>query len=510
MPGGNWNSSLLPVRSGTFANFIAAVQAALTPGTTGSVAIVGEADWGPANVVESCNSQAAVDGFYGGLTWGGDLRDAALQTLDGFDDGGAQFALTYRAVDSTGTEAVLTLNDASGVAALVLTAFYPGIRANNWSVIVQTNASNSSNKDILLYESGVQIAAFMNITGGTNTAAAAEVTAVTALPTVSDFVTATSTGTTGRALANIVGVVGGAGGFTGGNSGSTLTLADYTAAFTALQGFWFDAVALANVTDLPTQDAFAAWGIAYNQTSGHRTFVVIGGAQGESSTAAVARSFAAGSPSTGNFNNPDVINAGVTDLVNQSTGAVLSTAYLAPRIAGSVSAAGLGRATTGMTWTGYSINSSTNTPSDAGYQNLVLNGVFCFRADDPTTVSVEEGITSQVTYNSTFDVNKNITNPQAHQQIANVAIDHFIANTLQVLGNAARGSLRNAGAGQTNFVGNVVAFLNALSKQNVIEGGATAAIDNRYNNTGNALFLTIGITYVEFVNQFLFTVTVAG
>jgi hypothetical protein len=493
MPGGIWNASLLPVRSGTYMDFIAAVSAAVSPGTTGSVAIIGTADWGPINTLQTVQNEGEASALFGAATWGGALYDATLQALDGFDDGGAQQVFAYRVVGAGAMNASVVLKDASAAPALTLTAFYPGVRANNWTVTVQTNASTPANCDILLYESGALIAEFLNIPGGTNTAAVASINAYN-----SPFVTAVATGTAGRALANIVGVTGGNGSFTAGNSGTTLTVASYAAAFTALSIFTFDAVALANVTDGPTQDSFAAWVASYNTTSGSRTFGVIGGAQGESNAIAVARSYSPGA-TTGDYNSCDMVNS-TLDLVQLATGAVFSSAYLAPRLAGAISACGLARAATGVTWSGYNVS---NPPSNAAYGTLVSSGVLCYRQDDATTISIEEGVTSQVTVDTNL-------NPAAHQRIANVAVDHFIANTVKLLGNAARGSLRNSGAGRNGFLGNVEGMLTALEVQSALDAGSTVAVDTRYDNSGNRMFIAVGLNYIEFTEQFLFTVAVGG
>jgi hypothetical protein len=508
MPGGTWQVGNLPVRSGTYINFVNAVTAALAPGTQGAVGIVGTASWGPSNTPTQVATQGDLDNYLGGPslapTYGGTVRDGALQALDGFDDGGATSVIFYRAVAADGAPATVTLKDSTAAAAVTLSGYYDGVRANDWSVTVLANPSTPANMDVTVWENAVPIAQFLNIPGGTNSALVSAIMDVPA-PGQQRLVTATLVGTGNRALALVSNTS--AALFAGGNDGSALAVGDYAAAQTALEAWIMDAVALCNCTDAPTLDQFVAWIEAYNQSSGFRTFGVIGGAQGEGLSPALLRSYDPSQidqPSpTGDYDDCDVVNAGATDILRLSDGAILSTAYLAPRIAGAVVQAGIKRSMTGVTWTGYRVN---NPLSNQGYISAVQGGVFCFRQDDPLTVSVESGVTAQVTSNTATDYT---ARPAAHAKIRNVAIDHFIADQLTTEGNANRGQLLNTGAGRANFLGNVIAFFGVLEQNNVLQPGTTVALDSGFVQTGSALFLIIALLYLDAVEQFFFTIQVA-
>lgn len=502
MPGGTWSVSNPPIRSGTYINFVNAVTAALAPGADGAVGIIGTAEWGPENLPVQITTQGELDAYLGGAAtapvYGGSVRDASLQALDGLDNGGATSVVFYRAVNAAGAAATAGLKDAS-TNAVTLTAYYRGLRANNWSVTVLNNPTVPANKDVVVWENGQPIAQFLNVggaSGGTNDALVAAVNAST-----QQIVKATLVGASGRVLAVVPTTS--ATVFAGGVSGSTLVLGDYATAQNAFGNWILAAIALANVADAPTLDGFVAWVKAYNQTTGYRCFGVVGGLPGELLSVALLRSFnsnpAAG---TGSYDNCDVVNVGATDALRLSDNAVLGTAYLAPRIAGAIAATGIKRSMTGLSWTGYRVN---NPLTDAGYSSAQQGGVFCFRQDDPITMSVESGVTAQVTSNTAMDAS---ARPFAHTKIRNVAIDHFIASTLTTQGNQQRGALLNTGAGRANFLGNVIKFFKTLEASNVLQAGTTITFDTAFVQTGSALYMRIGLLYLAAVEQFFFTIQV--
>ena len=499
MPGGTWSVNAPPVRSGTYINFVSAVTAALAPGTQGAVGIIGTADWGPENTAVQITTQGELDAYLGGAglaaIYGGTLRDAVLQALDGFDDGGATSVVFYRAVSVTGAAATVSLKDVSNDA-VALSAKYDGVRANNWSVTVLNNPTVPANMDVTVWESGRPIAQFLNVPGGTNDALVDAISVSN-----QQLVTASLVGAAGRKLAVVSSTA--AATFASGDSGSDVAITDYAAAQQVFENWILAAVALANVDDGPTLDQFAAWVKSYNQSTGFRSYGIVGGVAGEQLTDALARSYVPNpAATTGNYDNCDIINVGGTDILRLSDLAVLSTAYLAPRLAGAIAATGIKRSMTGVTWTGYRVN---NPLSDGGYIAATEGGVFCFRQDDPITVSVESGVTAQVTSNTAED---ETARPFQHTKIRNVSIDHFIAGQLTTEGNRQRGALLNTGAGRANFLGNVIKFFAALEASNVLQAGTTVSFDTAYVQTGSALYMRIGLLYLEAVEQFFFTIQV--
>jgi hypothetical protein len=484
---------------GTYVNFVAAVSAAITPGPQGTVAVVGTADWGPENVVQYMPNQGSYDATYSTST-NGSLRDGTLSALDGFDNGGANQAIVYRAVGADGAAGTLVLSDGSRAAALTLTARYRGARINNFYVVVQTNAANSANKDLVLYERGVELERWTNVTGGTNTAF---VEALTLIP--SEYVTAAISGTRDRALANVVGAIGGAGGFgTGGggvngNSGLTLTAGDYVDAQEALYQLPFTAIVLHDVTDDTVLDAFNAFILDYNRNTGRRTFGLVGGRVDETFTDAITRTL--------EYNNIDMLNL-YGAFRRLSDGTVFSSAQFAARFAGAVANVGLVRAATNLKLSDYQVVTplSASEYEAAARSGSRALGVVVFANDNTQRMRSERAVTTLVNLRGATSLPDETYD---HQVVRNVAIDHFVNNTLNDRGDVDVGQLLNTETGRNNFIAAIIDFLKALEDQSILQSGSTVELDTRFDNTGGALFITIGYQYVDAVERFFFTVRVS-
>jgi len=501
MAGGTWSTTAPPQRAGIYFNFIAAVSAAVAAGPQGIVGTIGTANWGPIGQPTIVTSQGGYEALFG--TTSTQLRDAVLSSFSGFDLGGATQVIAYRIAGSLAAAGTLTLKNATK-AALKLAAKYKGTRANKWSISIVTEGAN---KGLFLYEEGKLLTSYTGIEKGyaENFAKAIEARIAEGAepylgkPTV-------EAGEGALALANIVGVVGGEGGFTAGNDGTTLLLAEFTEAYEKFSQLTFTCLCVPNIADWatgdsPTLDGLAAMIKEYNLHSGLRAFGIVGGKEGETLAEAAQRSYNPSKPTEGNYNNPDIINLGVTDLVSLATGATIPTAKLCGRLAGAVANAGLRRALAGITLTGYQV---VKPPSNAQYIEAIEKGVMLLENISSEVVEIAKGTTSLV----------NIpTSPYAedtvlHKAARNVAIDHFIQNQLRFSGQAAIGSLLATITGRNNYIGNVLEFLRGLEKQNVLEPGSTVELDPRYESTGGALFVRVGINYLSAYERFFFTVTV--
>jgi hypothetical protein len=503
MPGGGtWNSSSPPARTGAYFNFSAALQAAISSGVVGTTVVIGTGDWGLVGGAREITGNGDYNAEYG-VSTNGTLRDGVLGALDGFDDGGAGRVLAMRVAGSAKVKGTCVLDDGSAVDALTLTAKYEGARANNFHFTVQTNAVNGSNKDLILYESGVELERWENVTGGTNS------NFVTAINTTapSKFITAAVAGAGARALANIVGVIGGTGaigtvgGGVAGNSGLTITSADVVAALGVVGNQVFDTIALANITDDTTLDAFVAWLRDRNET-GKRCFGVIGGAAAELMSAAKTRATEYDGAATYRQAALNLVNLGFTDLRRLSDDVVLSTALLAPRFAGHLAAVGFTRDMTNVRWTGYQVNTVTTPSNFVDAQN---SGVVMFDNDTTTRVSIESGVNSLITTNAD-------TRHPAMKEIRNVAIMHFIENTLsRVAKDLYLGSLANDEAGRKDLVGSFGMFLKDLEALKALQPGQSEVVlDDTYQQTGDAVYLRYGVKFQGVVKRIFSTVQIGN
>lgn len=517
MPG-VWNPSSPSQRAGAYFNFSAALNAALTAGVVGRTAVIGTADWGPLGLGNPVRGRGELEANYSSST-NGTLHDGSLAALEGFDEIGAGEVLAYRVAGSSAAAGVVTLKDGSAVDALTLTAKYKGVRANNFTVTVQTNGSN---KDLILYESGVELERWENVTSGNNDAFATAIN--TTFP--SQYVVAAVAGSSARALTNIVGTIGGSGGFASGNSGfSDLAVGDYTAALGVLGNQAFDSIALADlaaadaasssITAIAVLDAFVAW-LRDRNEDGKRTFGVIGGVAGESLSAAKARLTATSSPpasgtgysdgknTDGSYTYHDVainlINLS-TDLRRLADDVIFSSSQLAPRYAGALAGVGFSRSMTYLHLTGYQVS---NPPSS--YTDAKKGGVVVWANDTPDRVLLDNAVTALVTPGTAADTKR----PASLQKARNVAITHFIENTLsQVAKDRYVGQAINNSTGRNDLLASFQQFLKDLENSNALVAGTSDVhLDDAFVQEGDAVYLAYEIQFQGTIERIFSSVRV--
>jgi hypothetical protein len=457
----------------------------VSPGATGRTAVMGTATWGPENTVFEVSSQGAFDAQQG--TDAGTLRDAVLAAFDGFDGSGAQTVIGYRLVGSAGAKAALTLNDGSAAAALVLTAKYKGTRGNGFQAVVQANATNGSNRDLILYEDGVEVERWSDVTSGYNQHF---VTAInTSYP--SKYVVASTAGSTSRTVKNYT--LGDNALLTSGNDGTTLTT-EVEAGWTALEPVTFDCIAFPVLTDNSDtkMDLFATWLKARNDSAGARCIGFVGGLAAEVYATALARSV--------EYNTGYLVNVGCTDLKRLSDGTVFSTAQCAARLAGCVSGLGLRRAVTNMKLTGWQVNS---TLALSYITSAITDGIVVFSNDSASRVKVEAGVTTLRTTTT--------TQPTAYKKIRNVVTTGYIQNVLTNVANDKYvGAVANSPTGRRDLVGNFLAFLRDLEEAQVLQSGSTVQLDDQYVQGGNAVYVAFSIGLVDAIERIFSTVKLSA
>jgi hypothetical protein len=491
MPG-TWSTTNPPTRPGAYFNFVSAARQAVTQGVSGTTALVFTADWGPENTVVELNSASEYDSTFSTST-GGTGRDAVYGAFDGFSQGTNRI-YAYRNVAAAGVAASVSLTAAT--ATMLLTAKYKGVRPNNsWHVTVQTNVEDGTAKDLILYESGNELERFSKVAGGT---VANFMAAINDVTTGSKYVVASTVGGSG-ALTNVVGVAGGAGGFASGNSGLTPSTNEWNAALTALSYYDFNAIAFGNMTDDTTRDILVSWTKAQNG-EGRRFFAVVGGTAAEAlSTGGVAGTGNTGMQRADDYDDQNIINVGATDLKRLSDGVVLSTAQLAPRVAGAVAGMGLRRSLTYARLEGYQVN---NPLSSQDYTTSIAQGVVTFANDGTSRIRIESGVTALQTTNTT---DRHAT----FQKVRNVAISHYIQNTLtRVANDNYIGQTPNTDTSRRDLVGNFLAFLKILEDQQVLQPGSQVTLDPGYTQTGNAMYVQFGVKYADSIERIFTSVKI--
>jgi hypothetical protein len=334
---GTFSKSALPKRPGAYFNFQVVQAEPLLVNTVGAIALGITHSWGPENTVVQLNSFADFLALFGqgGTTppayTGGykAVRDAFKgEGLPGY--GGAGTVYAYRIVDSTGAKATKALSNGT-TNALTLTALYKGTFGNQLSFTVTANPDNpSTNADLTIYVQGTIAEVFTYAkTDITDLAAQINGTTPYNADTKSDWVTAGSV-TSGTALT----VVSSPSAATSGNDGTgSIAAGDYSAARTAFEPYRFSVLAFENLTDSSILAAVKTWAVNLN-AKGKRFLTVVGGGvagAAETMSTAVTRS--------GTLNDPNFVNLGGGRFTDSDYGLV-TTAQLAPRLAGIIAARG--------------------------------------------------------------------------------------------------------------------------------------------------------------------------
>lgn len=374
MPG-VFSKSARPKRPGSYVNFDASVATDVPPSIGSTVALGFTHDWGPSERCVLLRNLGEFKAIFGPTetTAGFKAVKQAFQG-EGLDGrGGAGAVLAFRMVGSAGAKAVKTLSNTTPAPAITLTAKYDGSYGNTLSVTTQDNAVSAANTDLILYLGGVEVERYTFVDATVSDL-------VTQINANSKWVTATQL-ITGVALGVVTNQA-----FATGNDGTTLLAADYTAAMTAFGVERFGVLAFENLTDTSITLSLRTWSENLN-ANGKYFMTVLGGLTDELIATAVTRAQAAASE--------NIVTLGVGSVTDSLLG-VLSTAMLAPRVAGILAAKGEAQSMTFSRMAGLSIlvgasTAEISTAFDAGVMVLTRD------SDPDAPVRIEKALTTYVT-----------------------------------------------------------------------------------------------------------------
>lgn len=306
-----------PVRPGTVVTIVGQSQPRALPSLADTVALVITHSGGPVNVPREVTSMEEFDAIYGAIPGVG--RDAVLSALDGGglpDARGAGTVIVNRMAGSAVATATRLLTNTTPATAITITGDYPGTRYNNVTVSDAVDPNVAGNHIFTVKYQGL-------VVGSYSYPQTALDQLVAQINTSDQYINA-ALNINGIALTAVSDVA-----LTGGNDGTTLVAGDYTAALTALQWSRFAVLSFMDLTDGPTQTAVLAW-VNSMAAAGRPALVVFGGALNETLTTAIARSVSLASYY--------VVNLGVGSVHDDLLSRDLSTAQLAPRVAGIITA----------------------------------------------------------------------------------------------------------------------------------------------------------------------------
>jgi hypothetical protein len=454
---GTFSKANRPRRPGAYFNFQAAEAEPQLGSTTGTVLVPFTHSWGPSETITELNSFGDFLAIFGRGSEVGEYTEGYQAVHDAFRGegfggrAGAGTVLAYRLVGAAGAKASKVVQNTTPANAITLTARYDGSKGNDLKVQVVANAVDSvTYNDLVIYDGSIEIERWRH--------AKTDITQLAAdINAGSNWVTAGSV-TSGTAL----GIQGSPVDFTGGDDGTTLLAADYTALMSAAEPHRFSLFAAANLTDSGILASVATWSAGLN-VSGKRFLSVVGGAAGETVSTAVTRS--------ATFNDPNVVNLGGGTYTDSKFGDV-STAQLAPRVAGILAAAGEAESITFKRLAGLSIKlGSTN----AEVLSALDGGVVTIARDShpEAPVRLEKGLT---TFTDTDDDDRPLeiySNPKFVRTMHALELELTEFGEVNVIGR-----LPVNDSTREYLVGQMSARLEAREIAGVIQAGWTVDVDN--------------------------------
>lgn len=382
-----------PDLPGTKITFVGDEITTVAPSFAEVVAVPIVHDWGPlgseSEGTRLVTSFAQFEATYGtGDTPG---RTAVLGAFQGMGLNGARGAggvLVHRMATGAAAKATRALSNTTPAVAITLTALHNGDRGEEISVTVTDDPVTAGSDRLQVWFRGAVVESYTYA----QTDIAALVTLINARP--SRYVTA-ALGITGVALAAQAAPLA----LQNGNNGDVVTATEWLAALDALEFQDFGIFAPYNLTDSSIQASVLSW-LRSQETEQRPIRAVFGGAAGEVLATAVTRSTA--------LADPHVINIGIGTWHDDLVDADLSTAQLAPRVAGVLAARGQGSALTRAPLAGLTPVGSTG-PSIAELVAARDGGVTAFRrvSDPDTEVAISQGVTtftSRVTAARPYDI----------------------------------------------------------------------------------------------------------
>jgi hypothetical protein len=388
--GGIFSKANRPPLPGAYFNWINQIAQAVQPGPGTVVAIPFTHDWGPFKEVVRVSSFGDFQAVYGSADDTDGYR-AVKQAFIGEGlpgRGGAGEVVAVRWGGSAAAKSTHNFNNTTPASAITLTAKYEGTKGNDLKVTTQNHAADAAKNELLLFDGTTLLEKYV-YTDTNITDLAAQINEL------SDWVDATMH-ITGVALATVSGTA-----LTGGNDGTTLIGSDWTDIEDLLAVEDFDVFAPYNLTDDTIMTAAATW-IGDLNDAGRRCFAVFGGDVDETITDALTRS--------GELANPNIINVGVGTLTDNTLGSGgvpldLSTAMIAPRIAGILAARSEYKSLTSARLAGVDIKSG---PDVADQQSAFDGGVLVFTRDSVAAapVHVLAGVTTWTSTDAATDPTK--------------------------------------------------------------------------------------------------------
>lgn len=324
--------------------------------------LVSFADWTNLYGDSDTEGRTAVAGAFSG------------QNLDGA--GGAGGVIPFR-MGAGAVRASATIQNTAPANAIGIEAKWAGTRGNSYSFKIDVDPADATRDRLrVLYKGAVVETYSYPNTDIASLAASIASRDAGNIRLKASVATVTGTRLTATAGTSLV----------GGTDGGAITGADHTAAMAALEFQPFTIISPANLTDPVIQASYFAW-IQTQDDQNRPVRLVTGGSAGEVLDTAITRTAALADPHVVNFG----IGTWHDDVLNKD----LSTAQLAPKIAGILAAKGEGRALTGAEIGGLHAVGSTAPTLDQITVAVQRGVTVLMRTDSDTAdVRIAKGLTT--------------------------------------------------------------------------------------------------------------------
>lgn len=372
-------SFVLPENPGVAISFVGERVQRPAPSFSQVVAIPIVHDWGPLGTdLENMDPKltlAQFEGEYGsGDTEGRTAVVGALNGVGLLGQGGAGGVIPFRMAGASKAKATRIIQNTTPATALTLTAKYHGTRGNDLGTIVDDDPQDATKDRLRITFRGAVVETYRY--------APTDITALAAAINLSSkWVTAVAD-LSGVALTQSTLA------FAGGDNGATLTLAEWQDAWDALEFANFGIYAPFNLVDTAILAAQHTW-VQLMAQEMRPIRAVIGGPAGETLAQAITR--------TAPLRDPHVISLGVGTYHDDLLDKDLSTAQLAPRLAGVLAARGEDKALTYAEVAGLSVVGSSG-PTTQELRPAADAGVTVFRreSDLDAELVVSRGVTTYI------------------------------------------------------------------------------------------------------------------
>lgn len=485
-----------PKRPGAYLYFVGERAAIIPPAVGSVVAVPFVHDWGPAKEVVPLNSFSEFTDIFGPETDSPGYVAVSQafrgEGLPGF--GGAGQVLAYRMGGTAQAQATLTLQNTTPAPAVTAKARYPGLRGNDLRITVQNNASDALKSDLLVLDGTLlletwtypdaDISDLVGQIGGSGVLPGSDWIEATML--IDDVPLAPISGSS----------------LTGGNDGGTLTSAEWTQAMAAFDVERFGVFAPFDLTDTAIITSLRQWVVDSN-ASGKRFQVVVGGAVDESATTAATRAATLNSEDILTIGVGSVRDANLLDASGQPR--VLSTAQLAPRVAGIYAFRGEVMALTFARMSGLTI---LNGASAAQIVDLFERGVLVLTRDSnlDAPTRIEKGVNTFQQSAQTADKPWSLWRVPANiRTMSGVQVEFQEWGEANVIGKQRVNDKTRQAA-----IAEVSARMRARENAGTVQPGWTVGITQSPPPSDDDDFISIDIAmhFGRFAEQVLFTVVV--